>query len=85
LNQLTIQQWQADASYVVQAMARYTLTAAQEGQEALAVVQGSAGEDKDASSQMGHPKEDGIYSENHLDAIPQVGASASTKFQGRCS
>ncbi|CCO37429.1 hypothetical protein RSOLAG1IB_05076 [Rhizoctonia solani AG-1 IB] len=81
LSQLTVQQWQADASYAVQAMERYTLSAAQEGQEAVAAGLGSAGEDEDTSSQTDQPEEDGIPSDNHQGAIPQVGTSANTGFQ----
>ncbi|KAJ1310637.1 hypothetical protein OPQ81_009166 [Rhizoctonia solani] len=63
LNQLVVSQWQANASYMVQVMASYTLTAVQEGQEALLIDLGVPGEykDQDVTNQMGpeEGKEDG--------------------------
>ncbi|CAE6471466.1 unnamed protein product [Rhizoctonia solani] len=57
-DQLIVSRWQADASYAVQVMAGYTLTAAQEGREGQLSGPG-AGEDGDHENPPAEDEEDG--------------------------
>ncbi|CAE6392527.1 unnamed protein product [Rhizoctonia solani] len=57
-NQLLVPQWQSKATNAVQVMAQYTLTAAQEGQEATPAGPGATDEGKGPAHQEGAPKQE---------------------------
>ena len=85
-DQLVTMAWQADASFAVQVMAGYTLTAAQEGQEVLLVDPGAADGDEGMTNQEGPPKdeEDDSIGRGGDSLVPEDGTGANTNFQGTC-
>ncbi|KAF8694559.1 hypothetical protein RHS03_08165, partial [Rhizoctonia solani] len=58
-NQLIVSQWQADASYSIQVMAGYTLTAAQEGSDASPTGSGDPDEAEGPANRDDLPEEEG--------------------------
>ncbi|KAF8672560.1 hypothetical protein RHS04_07768 [Rhizoctonia solani] len=58
-NQLIVSQWQADASYSIQVMAGYTLTAAQEGSDAPPTGSGDPDEAEGPANRDDLPEEEG--------------------------
>jgi hypothetical protein len=91
-------QWQADASYAIQVMAGYTLTAAQEGlgQEARLTDSGTPGEDESQGNGEGlgyeeglgngedppDEEEEGILGGDEEDRHTQAGTGTNGGFQG---
>ncbi|KAF8749870.1 hypothetical protein RHS01_09741 [Rhizoctonia solani] len=57
-NQLLVPQWQSEATNAVQVMAQYTLTAAQEGQEATPAGPGATDEGEGPAHQEGAPEQE---------------------------
>ncbi|CUA75716.1 Dynein heavy chain, cytoplasmic [Rhizoctonia solani] len=77
-SKLVVSQWQADASYAIQAMAVYTLTAAQEGQEAPLSESGAPGEGEGPGNGETPPEEEeGTLGGDEDDQDAQDGAGTN--------
>ncbi|QRW21681.1 dynein heavy chain, cytoplasmic [Rhizoctonia solani] len=80
-SKLVVSQWQADASYAIQVMAGYTLTAAQEGQEAPLTNSGAPDEDEGPGNGEAPPEEGGNPSGDEDDRHTQEGTGINGDFQ----
>ncbi|KAH7308366.1 hypothetical protein B0J17DRAFT_634437 [Rhizoctonia solani] len=82
-NQLVVTAWQADASFAVQVMAGYTLTAAQERQEAPLMSLGATDEDEDVANQQGPPEdeEDSSTGRDENGSVQQHGPDGHAESQ----
>ncbi|KAG8711711.1 hypothetical protein FRC11_002079, partial [Ceratobasidium sp. 423] len=81
-NQLIVSRWQADASYAIQVMAGYTLTAAQEGQEAPLIDSGARDENEGPANRADPPEEeDGNFGGDEDDRNTEDRTGTNADFQ----